>query len=121
MQESKVQKKTAYILLGTGVGIAAPGSIVQLIHERNTRYSNCFDFNFTGAWIAIGGGVVAFSVIPFFIINKRATSIAISNQNIILHGQNGLAAITQATMTIKTNSSVNFKLGANLRILPGNH
>jgi len=103
LQKSKSQKTTAWILLGTGLGIAAAGGIVQLIHEN--QRNGGFDFDFTGAFIAIGGGVVALSSTPFFISSsknkKKAASIAISNQNVFLPQQNSFALKTQPTITLK--------------------
>lgn len=103
LQKSKGQKTIGWILLGTGLGIAATGGIVQLMHEGKSNGG--FDFDFTGAYIAIGGGVVSLLSIPFFIsssINKRkAASITISNQNIFLPQQNSFALKTQPTIILK--------------------
>jgi hypothetical protein len=103
LQKSKGQKTTGWIILGTGLGIAATGGIVQLMHEDKS--DGGFDFDFTGAFIAIGGGVVSLLSIPFFIsssINKRkAASITISNQNIFLPQQNSCALKTQPTIILK--------------------
>jgi hypothetical protein len=64
-----------------------------------------FNLDFTGTWIAMGGGIVALSGIPFFISSsknkKKAASITISNQSIILPRQNSFASITQANLTLK--------------------
>jgi hypothetical protein len=103
LQKSKNQKTVAWVLLGGGLGVAATGGIVQLIHEK--QRNGGFDLNFTGTWIAIGGGVVALSSIPFFISSsknkKKAASIAMSNQNIFLPRQNSFASLTQTTLTLK--------------------
>lgn len=102
LQKSKTQKKTAWILLGTGLGIAAVGGIVQLIAEdaRNGGWG----FDFTGTYIAIGGGVVALSSIPFFITSssnkKKAASVAIGNRNILLPRTNGYSLTAQPTITL---------------------
>ena len=103
LQKSKRQKTTGWILLGTGLGIAATGGIIQGMHEGKSNGG--FDFDFTGAYIAIGGGVVSLLSIPFFIsssINKRkAASITISNQNIFLPQQNSFSLTTQPTIILK--------------------
>ena len=105
LQKSKNQKTAAWVLLGGGLGIAATGGIVQLIHENQSNNGSGLSFDFTGTWIAIGGGVVALSSIPFFIGSsknkKKAASIAISNQNIFLPRQNSFALKTQPTFTLK--------------------
>ncbi|MEO5650382.1 MAG: hypothetical protein ABIR03_10740 [Ginsengibacter sp.] len=103
LQKSKKQKTSAWVLLGGGLGLAALGGIVQLIHEN--KRNNGFDFDFTGAKIAIGGGAIALASIPFFISSsnnkKKAASIAITNQNIFLPQQNSFASMTQKTLTLK--------------------
>lgn len=103
LQKSKNQKTVAWVLLGGGLGIAAAGGIVQLFHEN--QRNGGFNLDFTGAFIAIGGGVVALSSIPFFISSSKnkkiAASIAISNQNIFLPQQNSFALKTQPTLTLK--------------------
>jgi hypothetical protein len=102
LQKSKSQKKTAWILLGTGLGIAAVGGIVQIIAEdgRNGGWG----FDFTGTYIAMGGGVVALASIPFFISSsnnrKKAASVAIGNQNIHLPRANGFSLTAQPTVTL---------------------
>ena len=60
--KSKEQKKRAWTLLGIGGGVAAIGGIVQLQAVQKDSWG----FDFTGAWMAIAGGVVALSSIPFF-------------------------------------------------------
>ena len=103
LQKSKNQKTVAWVLLGGGLGIAAAGGIVQLIHEN--QRNGGFNLDFTGAFIAIGGGVIALSSIPFFISSSKnkniAASIVISNQNIFLPQQNSFALKTQPTFTLK--------------------
>jgi hypothetical protein len=62
----------AWVLLGSGAAIAATGGIIQLNHEN--KRAGGFDFDFTGATIAIIGGVVCLSSVPFFIsssVNKN--------------------------------------------------
>lgn len=81
-QKSKKQKTIAWILLGSGLGIAATGGILQLNHENHRAGS--FNFNFTGTWIAIAGGVVSLSAIPFFIssgTNKRKAQLMLKNES----------------------------------------
>ncbi len=79
---SKNQQTAAWILLGSGAAIAAIGGIIQLNHEN--KRAGGFDFDFTGAIIAIAGGVVCLSSVPFFIAsakNKRK-GIAITFKNV---------------------------------------
>jgi hypothetical protein len=81
LQKAKKQKTAAWILLGSGAAIAAIGGIIQLNHENNR--SGGFDFDFTGATIAIVGGVVCLSSIPFFIVSssnkKKGMSLSFSS------------------------------------------
>jgi hypothetical protein len=103
LQESKRQNKIGLIVLCTGLGIAAAGGIVYIIHENNK--DGVFDFDFTGAYIAGAGGVVSLASIPFFIMSsnnkKRAASVTLNNSPILLLQQNGLASKMQPTITLK--------------------
>ena len=96
LQKSRSQKKTAWILLGTGLGIAAVGTVVQIANRDN--------WDFTGAAVAVGGGVVALTSIPFFISSngnkKRAASVVISNQKIFLPRANNFSLTAQPTITL---------------------
>jgi hypothetical protein len=100
--KSKAQKTTAWILLGTGLGIAAAGGIVQLIAEDGR--DGGWGFDFTGTYIAIGGGIVAASSIPFFISSssnkKKAASVVISNRKIFLPRANSFSLTAQPTITL---------------------
>lgn len=88
LEKSKKQKKTAWIILGSGLGLAAIGGLVQLSNSNQTSYGSGFDFDFTGAYIAIGGGVVSLASIPCFVNasknKKLAVVITIENQNSLL-------------------------------------
>jgi hypothetical protein len=103
LKKSKTQKTVGWILLGTGAGIAAYGFIT-----RNSYTDNAGPFggqNYTGALIAIGGGVISASSIPFFISsakNKRkAATISFKNQKILFPRQNTFVLKTQPTLTLK--------------------
>ena len=78
---SKSQQKTAWILLGSGAAIAAAGGIIQLNHESKREG---FDFDFTGAIVAIVGGAVCLASVPFFIASsnskKKGASLSFSNE-----------------------------------------
>jgi hypothetical protein len=102
LQKSKSQKTTAWILLGTGLGIAAVGGVVQLIEVSN---SGSWLTDYTGAYIAIGGGMVALTSIPFFISSskyrEKAASVTIGNQNILLPSTKGFSLTAQPTISLK--------------------
>ena len=103
LQKSKKQKKVGLIVLYTGLGIAAAGGIVYIIHEQNK--DGWLDIDFTGAYIAAGGGGVALASIPFFISasknKKKAASVTLNNALIPLLKQNGLVSKMQPTITLK--------------------
>ncbi len=103
LQKSKNQKTIAWVLLGSGLGIAATGGIVQLIHEN--KRAGGFDLDFTGAWIAIAGGVVGLSSIPFFISSAKnageAVAISFHYQRMLFQQQNTLVLTRQPALTIK--------------------
>ena len=98
---SKEQKKTAWTLLGIGGGVAAIGGIVQL----NAQQKDSWGFDFTGAWMAIAGGVVALSCVPFFISSaknaQKAATMAFNMQQIFLPNPNNLVTKYQPAFTLK--------------------
>lgn len=103
LEKSKSQKKTGWRILGAGLGIAAIGGIVQLQHENQA--SNSFDFDFTGAYIAIGGGVLCVASIPFFVSaaknKKMAVALTIDNQNILLPQDNNFSLKKQPSLCLR--------------------
>ncbi len=111
LQKSKTQKTTAWVLLGTGFGIALVGGIVHASsgnesnQEQDDGYDFGFDFDFTGPLIAAGGGIVALSSIPFFISSsknaKKAATISISSRRIPLPQQNNIVLTSQPTVSLR--------------------
>lgn len=101
LEKSKKQKKTAWIVLGTGLGIAAIGGLVQLSNAN----SNSWNFDFTGAYIAIGGGVLSLASIPCFVNaaknKKLALAISIDNQNILLPQENNFTFKKQPSLCLR--------------------
>ena len=79
LDKSRSQKKLAWIVLIGGVGIAAAGGIAHLVAEA--QQSDGWSFNFTGAWMAIFGGVTGVSSTPIFIssaVNARKVALLIN-------------------------------------------
>ena len=105
LEKSKKQKKTAWRILGAGLGIAAIGGIVQLSNANQTSYGSGFDFDFTGAYIAIGGGVLSLASIPSFVNaaknKKMAVALTIDNQNILLPQYNNFALKKQPSLCLR--------------------
>lgn len=105
LKKSRSQKTTARNILYTGLGLAAIGGIVQLANE-NSRHGS-FDFNYTGAWMAIGGGCVSFVSVPFFISSsvnaQKAVSMTLTKQQIFVTQQN------TADLTTVPSASINIK------------
>ena len=103
MKKSKTQKTVGWILLGTGAGTIAYGLIT--INSYTDNEGPFGGQNYTGALIAIGGGVISASSIPFFISsakNKRkAATISFKNQKILFPRQNTFVLKTQPTLTLK--------------------
>ena len=99
LQESKSQKTIAWVFLGGGAGIAAFGVFAELLRDAQDEPG------FTGGWIAIGGGVLALSSIPFFISSsknkKKAAAVTINYQNIYLPQQNSVVLKAQPTISLK--------------------
>jgi hypothetical protein len=100
LKKSRTQKTIGWILLGTGAGIAAYGLVTI-----NNYTDNQWGFNITGALIAIAGGVIAASSIPFFISsarNKRkAATLSFSAKKNLLLQQHALAYKIQPAIALK--------------------
>lgn len=105
LEKSEKQKKTAWRILGAGLGIAAIGGLVQLSKANQTSYGSGFDFDFTGAYIAIGGGVVALASIPSFINSsknkKLALALSINNSDFIIPQDPNLFIKKQPSLCLK--------------------
>ncbi|APA00614.1 MULTISPECIES: hypothetical protein [Flavobacterium] len=101
LEKSKKQKKTGWIVLGTGLGIAAIGGLVQLSNSN----SSSWNFDFTGAYIAIGGGVLSLASIPCFVSaaknKKMAVALTIDNQNILLPQDNSFTFKKQPSLCLR--------------------
>jgi hypothetical protein len=91
------------ILLSAGLGIGVIGVKIQLAHEIK-RYGG-FELNFTGTFIAVGGGLVLLSSTPCLINSsknkKKAATVSIANQNIFLPKEKGWVSITQPAVTFR--------------------
>ena len=105
LEKSKKQKKTAWVILGSGLTFAAIGGLVQLTNSNQTSYGSGFDLDFTGAYIAIGGGVLSLASIPCFVNaaknKKLAVAIAIDNQNILLPQENNFTFKKQPSLCLR--------------------
>ncbi len=103
LQKSRNQKTVAWVLLGSGLGIEAAGGLVQLIYDK--QHNDFLDFDFTGAYIAMAGGVVGLSSIHFFISSakntRKARSLTLSNQKIFLPQQGTIVLMSQTTVSLK--------------------
>lgn len=101
LEKSKKQKKTAWVILGSGLTFAAIGGLVQL----NNANSNSWNFDFTGAYIAIGGGVLSLASIPCFVSavknKKMAVALTIDNQNILLPQYNNFSLKKQPSLCLR--------------------
>ena len=100
LKKSKTQKTIGWILLAAGAGIAAYGLITI-----NNYTDNQWGFNITGALIAIAGGVIAASSIPFFISsarNKRkATTLSFSTKKNLFLQQHAFTYKMQPAIALK--------------------
>lgn len=104
LQKSKRQKREARAILFSGLGIAALGGIVQAAHENDRNGG--WNFDFMGAWIAIGGGGVGLFSIPFFISSgvnaRKATTLTLSEQPIIISQPNtSRTTVQSASLNIR--------------------
>ena len=96
MQKSKNQKITAWVLLGTGIGMILGGMAIN--------YSSTDGGEDQGLWLSYLGGATALTSIPFFISGhknkKRALSVAVSNQKNYFLSQNNIAFKPQPVISL---------------------
>ena len=97
MQKSKNQKITAWVLLGTGIGMTLGGMAIN--------YSSTDGGEDQGLWLSYLGGATALTSIPFFISagkNKRkAASITFINEKIWMAQQGALVGKIQPGISLK--------------------
>ena len=99
MQKSRVQKTTAWVMLGTGVGIFIIGAVGAT--------NNVFvDENATNTYgvVALLGAGLALGSIPVFIASghnaRKAATLSLKNQNILFPQQNSFVRRSQPTISI---------------------
>lgn len=97
LERSKKQKRTAWILLGTGTAAVITGAIIDNSVKRERQ-------SFTGGFIEVGGIICALTSIPFFISSsknkKRATTLTIHNQTILLPRNNSFVSRDQPSLSL---------------------
>lgn len=97
LERSKKQKTTAWILLTTGSAAIITGLIIDSNVDPEVQ-------SFTGGFIEVGGIICTLTSIPFFISSsknkKRATTLTINNQRIILPLNNLFVVKRQASVSL---------------------
>lgn len=97
LERSKKQKSTAWILLGTGTAAIITGAIIDNTQKREGQ-------SFTGGFIEVGGIICTLTSIPFFISSsknkKRATTLTINNQRILLPQNNSFVLRDQPSLSL---------------------
>ena len=97
LQKSKIQKKTAWILLGTGAGAV----LIEGIADNSKGGTGQ---SLTGGIMTLGGIICSLTSIPFFISsskNKRKGMALTINRNKILSPQNNFAvAINYSSISL---------------------
>lgn len=101
LKKSRTQKTTARNILFAGLGLAALGGITQFTHENSSDGG----FNFTGAWMAIGGGCVSLVSVPFFISSgvnaQKAADLTFGEQQVLISQKNSAALISVPSASLK--------------------
>ena len=107
LNKSKNQKTAGYILAGGGGALIIAGIIVG-DGDNNNNDPNELDFgpNFDfGMWLVGGGVVSALASIPLFIGSsnnaKKAATISISHQKIIIPNWNSHGTVLQPAISLK--------------------
>lgn len=97
LKKSKNQETTAWILLGTGTAALITGVIIDNSLKRERQ-------SYTGGFIEVGGIICTLTGIPFFISSsknkKRATTLTINNQRILLPQNNSFVLRDQPSLSL---------------------
>ena len=107
LNKSKNQRTTGYVLAGGGAALIISGIIVGNGDDNNND-PNELDFgpNFdVGIWLLGGGLVSGLASIPFFIGStnnaRKAATISINHQKIIIPQYNSQLKVVQPAISIK--------------------
>ncbi len=110
LNKSNNLKIGGWLVLSSGIAIAAIGGLIQL-HDYNTWQNDedtwAFNPDFRGLYAVVGGGCLAITSTPLFIfagVNKRkALSFSINQQNTVLYDQAapGQQWIPSVSVTVK--------------------
>jgi hypothetical protein len=102
LQKSKSQKSTGWILLGGGAALAIIGLI---------GFSSTFDIwdssseSDSYGYLMLGGSVISLASIPMFISsgknNRKAATISLNNQSILVPKQGSLVQNSQPSLSLK--------------------
>ena len=97
LERSKKQKRTAWILLGSGTAAIITGAIIDNSHKSEGQ-------SFTGGFIEVGGIICTLTSIPFFVSSsknkKKATTLTINNQRILLPQNNSFVLRDQPSLSL---------------------
>lgn len=112
LQKSKNQRTGAWVLLGIGTGLIITGMIAGMSSVSNDLYyfgtlgtegSSSSGNAYT--YLLVGGIAMDIASIPLFISagknNRRATELAIGNQNIYLPKNNSIAMRSTPAITFR--------------------
>lgn len=106
LTKSKNQKTMGWIAVACGTGLVITGIAVG--NNDNSNDPNELDFgpNFdAGLWLVGGGLVVGAASIPFFISSannaRKAATISIINQKILVPGSTGITAKRQPAISLR--------------------
>ena len=101
LKKSKNQKTAAWVLLGGGLGMAIGGFVINLNGDWVGPNQN------KGSWLIYTGGAATLASIPLFISakknKKRAASVTINNQHILLPQKSSLCLRMQPAISLKMN------------------
>ena len=106
LNKSKNQKTAGYILAGGGAALIISGIIVGNDDTNNDPNELDFGPDFeVGTWLLGGGIVSGLASIPFFISSgnnaRKAATIAIRQQKIIIPRGNSQATVLQPGISLK--------------------
>jgi hypothetical protein len=106
LTKSKNQKTMGWIMLAGGAGLVIAGIAVGNSDNNNDPNELDFGPNFdAGLWLLGGGLAVGAGSIPFFISSsnnaRKAASISIINQKILIPKGAALSARTQPAISIR--------------------
>ena len=105
LKKSKTQKTIAWVMAGAGAALITTGLIIGTNYAESNNPLNAIDKSAGPVILIVTGSASALGSIPLFISSaknkKRAASVSLLNQHILMPQQNSIAFNMQPALSLK--------------------